>query len=205
MDLRGAVRERVVGSEHGGKQSVLHLDDRERRGRRLRRARHDESDGIAHLANPALRQDRLVLHLAAVAVLARNVPGGQDRLDARHPARLLRVDAHDLGVGVGAPQRPGVQHPLHREVRRVEGAARGLVQRVRAHVPGPPPGTPSEAAMRRRRWPSADRALLPVGHPLDRVHDALVARASAEVAAQPANDLRSGWAVGCVRAAPRPP
>ena len=189
VDLRGAVRERVVGSEHGGKRAVLDLDEQERRGGHLGRGRHDEGDGIAHLANPGLRQDRLVLHLAPVAVLARNVPRGQDRLDARQPARALRVDAHDLRMGVGAPQDARVQHPLDREVRRVEGAARRLVQRVRAHVPGRPRGL-GVAVIRRPRWPAANRALLPVGHPLDRVHDAAVARAPAEVAAEPAHDLR---------------
>ncbi len=188
VDLRCAVRERVIGSEHGGEQAVLHLDHREGRGRLFRRGRHDEGDGIAHLANPGVRQDRLVLHLAAVAVLPGDVPGGQDCLDARHPARALRVDAHDLGVGVGAPQHPGMQHPLDREVRRVEGAARGLVQRVRAPVPGSLRGQRRTTVLR-SRGPPARRALLPVGDPLDRVHDALVARAAAEVAAEPANDL----------------
>ncbi len=187
MDAWGAVRERVVGSEHGGELAVLHLDHRERRGRRLaewspRRGRRDRPPG-----EPGVRQDRLVLHLAPVAVLAGDVPRGQDRLDARQQARAVSVDAHDLGVGVGAPQRPGMQHPVDREVRRVDGAARGLVQRVRAPVPGSLRGrgvAPSGPAGHRRGepcWPLATHSIASTMLP--------VARAATEVAAQPADDL----------------
>ena len=198
VDLRGAVGERVFRGEHGGERAVLDLDEQERRGGHLGRGRHDEGDGIAHLANAGLRQDRLVLHLAPVAVLPGHVPRGQDRLDARQPARALRVDAHDLGVGVRAPQRPGMEHPFSGEVRRVEGATRRLVERVRAHVPRLAP----RAARRRRqstRGPDGHRRTgpcCPFGDPLDRVHDAVVARAATEVAAQPARDLAPAWAVG---------
>ena len=205
MDPRCAVRERVVGREHGGKLAVLDLDHRERRGRRLRRGRHDEGDGIAHLANPVVGEDRLVLHLAPVAVLPGDVAGGQDRLDARQQARALRVDAHDLGVGVRAPQHPGMQHPVDREVGRVDGAARRLVQRVRAHVCPAPSGGNAPPPSPRSRGPPARRALLPVGHPLDRVHDALVARCSDRGCCRASDRSRSGWVGGCARAAPRPP
>ncbi len=198
IDQRGAVRERVLGGEHGGEREVLHVDQRERRGCRLRRGCHDERDGIAHLPNPAGREDRLVLHLAPVAVLPGNVPRGQDRLHARQPAGALRVDAHDLGVRVGASQGPGMEHPLDHDVRRVESAARRLVERLRAHAPGclrgrrRGAGRGTAARPRRPRRPASRRALLPVRDPLDRVHDALVTRAATEVAAERAHNLTPG-------------
>ncbi len=83
-----------------------------------------------------------------------------------------------------------MEHPFSGEIRRVEGATRRLVERICAHVPGCVRGLPMPA-IRRRRWPPPNRALLPVRHPFDRVHDALVARAATEVAAQPPCDLAS--------------
>ena len=188
MDLRSIVRECLVGREDGGDRAVLDLDQRACLGSRLRRRCHDQGNGVTHLADPGLHEDRLVLQPAPVAVQSRDVTRGQDRLDARHQASALRVDAHDIGVGMRAAEGLRMQHPVNLEVCRVEGAARRLVQRIPARVPGRFEG-PRHAPCDGSRRPLARRALLAVGHPFDGIQDALIARAAAEVAAQPAADL----------------
>jgi hypothetical protein len=184
LDLRRPIRERLLRAEHGGKQAILHVDQLERLGGRLRRSGHDKRHGIPRLASPAVHQDRLILQPASVSVVPGDVPCRQDGHDAGKEARPCGVDLHDLGVRMRAPQGPRVQHPLHRQVRRVHGAAGCLLQGLDAQVSGRP-GRPVPAIGRYSGQRTARRAHLSAGGPSDGIQDAVVARAATQVATEP--------------------
>ncbi len=80
----------------------------------------------------ALGEDGLVGSKETKPVVG-HVFGRDDGMDPVHGLGIGGVDGQDSGVGPGAPEDRGVEHPVHVQVVGVERRPTGLVQGVVAH------------------------------------------------------------------------
>jgi hypothetical protein len=126
MQDRRVGRERPLRIEDGRQLLVLDLDKRGRLLRGLERIRGDRRDAVTDETHAIPREDRPVLQAATEAGRP-YVRAGDHRAHARNLARGVDVDRHHARVRVGASDESSVQHPRHRDVRRVFRRAGDLV------------------------------------------------------------------------------
>lgn len=130
-DRVGRGRGRLVRDDR--QLPVLHPDLGRGAARGLRVVGGDDRDGLAVVADLAVREDRGVLDLQAVGLhRGGQVVVGQDRVDAGLREGLGGVDGHDLGVGDGGAQDLAPEHVLVPHVGRVRELAGHLEGAVRA-------------------------------------------------------------------------
>ncbi len=124
-------RGRLVGDDR--EFAVFDLDLRGRAAGGLRVVGGDDRDGLAVVADLAVREDRGVLDLQAVVLhVGRQVVVGQDGVDARGLQGFDGVDGDDLGVRDRGAQDLAPEHVLVPHVRGVRELAGDLEGAVRA-------------------------------------------------------------------------
>src|SRR5690606_5084336 len=121
--------DRVV---HDAERLVLNLDEADRLFCDLRRLRRDNGDRVAHVANLVAAQAGPVLVDDAVNVLTGDILVREHGMNTGQRLRLAGIDLQDAGVRVVGTLGTSVEHAGEDVVVGVAGAARHLVNVVRA-------------------------------------------------------------------------
>ncbi len=122
VDHGGARLDRRELVEHRRQDLVLDLDQADRFLGGLDRLGRDDGDPVAHVTHLVVEADLVVRMRVGPRLATGRVlhPGGvpvvEDLVHTRHRSRRPVVDVEDAGVGVGAVQQLGEQHPPQLDV-----------------------------------------------------------------------------------------
>ena len=119
-----------VGIKHRRKHLVFDADLCNRPPCRGEILRGNGNDRLSDIANLVARHHRLIAHEDAKSILAGDIGGGDDPLDARYRCRVGDVDRYDARMRVRASQHLHMQHVWQHHVAGIAQRAGHLGRRI---------------------------------------------------------------------------